>query len=355
MARLSVYGSGMNLSKQPGDQFKVSSLLKDKLTELGVSVPAVLRRAGLPPHFLQQDKIYASTGQLFALWQSIGEISADPSIGLAIGMEERFERYDPLQLAAVCSRTFRDALHRVARCKILTCPEEIRVETEGGEAFVQFIFLNERGGEPDTLVDVCLSWIHAIGERGTNGQILPLRVELARAAGNREALEKRFGCRVRFKVSRNALVYRSSDLDRPMDTYNEDLLRILGAQLDTEVEARRCATSVSEQVRHALRRSLAGGRPSRGEVARDLHLSVRTLQRRLGEAGTTFQQELENTRRELARQYLRESSMELGEAAFLLGYADINSFFRAFQTWEGVPPGEWRRKHRANHHESIRN
>ncbi|MCB1134257.1 MAG: AraC family transcriptional regulator ligand-binding domain-containing protein [Verrucomicrobiae bacterium] len=345
----------MNPAKQPTDQFRVSSLLKQRLVEHGIALPAVLRRAGLPGHFLEQEKILATTAQLFALWEAIGEVSGNPAIGLAIGADTRFERYDPLQLAAVCSRNFRDALERVARCKILTCPEEIRIEIEGDEAAVQFVFLNDRGGEPDTLVDVCLSWIHAIGERGTNGQVRPLRLELARPSGNRDALEKHFGCRVRLKATRNALVYRSSDLDRPMDTYNEELLNILGAQLDTEVEARLCASSVSEQVKHALKRSLAGGRPSREDVARDLHLSVRTLQRRLGEAGTTFQQELENTRRELARQYLRESTVELSEAAFLLGYADTNSFFRAFQTWEGVPPGEWRRKHRANHHEPIEN
>ncbi|MCB1130147.1 MAG: AraC family transcriptional regulator ligand-binding domain-containing protein [Verrucomicrobiae bacterium] len=332
-------------TRQPTDQFKVSSRLKDKLAELGISVPAVLRRAGLPAHFLQQEKIYATTAQFFALWEAIGGISTDPAVGLAIGTEARFERYDPMQLAAVCSRTFRDAVDRVARCKILTCPEEIRVETKGAEDFIQFVFLNHRGGEPDILVDTCFSWILAIGERGTNGQIRPVRVELTRGARHQDALEARFGCRIRFNAKRNALVIRSADMDRPMDTYNEELLTILGAQLDSELDARKCASSVGEQVKHTLRRTLAGRRPSREDVARQLHLSVRTLQRRLSDAGTTFQQVLEDTRRELARQYLGERSLELSETAFLLGYEDSNSFFRAFQTWEGTSPGEWRSRH----------
>lgn len=335
------------MSRIPNDQFRVSTLLKRGLAEREVSVPGVLRRAGLPAHFLEQERILATTAQLFALWQAIGEVSGDPAIGLELGAETRFERYDPVQLAAVCSATFRDALERAARCKILTCPEEIRLETAGDEAIVRFVFLNRASVEPDTLVDVCLSWILAIGERGTGGQVRPRRLELTRPRRHEDALERRFGCRVGFNSPHNAIVFDRADLDRPMDTYNEELLKVLGAQLDSELDARRCASSVGEQVRHALRRTLAGSRPRRRDVARHLHLSVRTLQRRLSEAGTTFKEVLEDTRRELAREYLGQGSIELSEAAFLLGYADTNSFFRAFQAWEGISPGTWRARYRS--------
>lgn len=76
-------------------------------------------------------------------------------------------------------------------------------------------------------------------------------------------------------------------------------------------------------------------------------MSPRTLQRRLGEAAISFQQLVEETRRELACHYLKHSSVELNEAAFLLGYEDANSFFRAFHRWEDTSPGEWRTRHRA--------
>ena len=78
------------------------------------------------------------------------------------------------------------------------------------------------------------------------------------------------------------------------------------------------------------------------EVARELGQSVRTLQRRLTEAGVTFQQVLAQARHELAKHYLLHSGRELNETAYLLGYADANSFFRAFQVWEGTSPNEWR-------------
>jgi AraC-like DNA-binding protein len=95
-------------------------------------------------------------------------------------------------------------------------------------------------------------------------------------------------------------------------------------------------------VKDALKRSLAGRRPAVRDVAQELGLSARTLQRRLTDEGFTFQQLLEDTRRELARHYLKQSAVELPEAAFLLGFGDANSFFRAFQVWEGTSPTEWR-------------
>jgi AraC-like DNA-binding protein len=83
-------------------------------------------------------------------------------------------------------------------------------------------------------------------------------------------------------------------------------------------------------VKTALKRLLAGQRPSIQEVARPLGLSSRTLQRRLTECGLTFQRLVEESRRELAAHYLGHSKLELNEIAYLLGYDDPNSFFRAF-------------------------
>ena len=95
----------------------------------------------------------------------------------------------------------------------------------------------------------------------------------------------------------------------------------------------------------------AGGDPAeagRAAVeAREVHISLRTLQRRLQEGGLSFQEVLEQARHQLARHYLHNSALELNEAAYLLGYEDSNSFVRAFRGWEGVPPGQWRGAQRA--------
>ncbi len=123
---------------------------------------------------------------------------------------------------------------------------------------------------------------------------------------------------------------------------------MLGPQLDAELSARRSRQSLGDEVKTPLKRLLAGQRPTIQTVARQLNLSSRTLQRRLAENGVTFQQTLDEARRELAHHYLGQSSVELNETAYLLGYEDPNSFFRAFHDWEGTSPGQWRSRHLAN-------
>ena len=274
-------------------------------------------------------------------------MTSDPAIGLRLGAETRFERSHPAAIAVMCSRTFADALERLGRYKKLTCPEEIRVHKKDKEVGVEFFYVEAAEPQPDVLVDMVLSWIRTVGQRGTDGQVAPLRLELTRHPKHRELLEGHFGCRVRFKADRNAQVFRSSDLDRPFVTHNEELLTVIGTQLESELEARNTSQNIGEQVKDALRRSLAGKRPTLQDVAQELGLGARTLQRRLTDGGISFQQLVEDIRRELARHYLKQSAVELNEAAFLLGFEDANSFFRAFQVWEGTSPGEWRTRHLA--------
>jgi AraC-like DNA-binding protein len=327
------------------DRLRISRTWAQRFNEQKIAVPMLLRRAGLPPGLFQQEKVYVTTAELFALWRALGEMAPDPAIGLRLGAETRFERSHPAAIAVMCSRTFADALERLGRYKKLTCPEEIRVHKKAREAAVEFFYVEAAGPQPDLLVDMVLSWIFAVGQRGTNGRVTPLRLELTRRSMHRESLERHFGCLVRFKANRNALVFRSADLDLPFVTHNEELLTVIGTQLDSELEARNTSRHVGEQVKDALRRSLAGKRPTLLEVAQELGLGARTLQRRLANRGIAFQQLVEDTRRELARHYLRQTKVELNEAAFLLGFEDANSFFRAFQIWEGTSPGEWRAQH----------
>jgi AraC-like DNA-binding protein len=324
------------------DRFRITKGWAQRFAAEKISVPTLLRRAGLPATLFEQEKIYITTAELFALWRSVSDLCSDPVFGLKLGTELRFERSHPLAIAGVCSRSFNDALQRLARYKQLTCPEEIRVQRKAQEAAVEILFLKAREAQPDIMVDVGLSWILNVGRRGSDGKITPLRVELARPAKHRALLEEHFGCRVQFKAARNALVFHRSDLDRPFVTHNEELVTALGMHLESELNLHKESAHVSEQVKETLRRLLAGNRPTLRDVAQELGMSPRTLQRRLTDAGITFQQLLEDTRRELARHYLTQSSVELNDAAFLLGFKDANSFFRAFHAWEGTSPGEWR-------------
>jgi len=102
-----------------------------------------------------------------------------------------------------------------------------------------------------------------------------------------------------------------------------------------------------ERIRIAIQQKLTGRRPNVEDIADALHISSRTLQRRLQDEGSRFQRVLEEARHQLARHYLNNSVLELNEAAYLLGYQDGSSFVRAFRNWEGVPPSRWREQQRA--------
>jgi len=330
-----------------GSQFRISSMIVRRLQELRVSPDAVLRQARLPAGLLRAEKILVTTQELFAFYQAIADLSRDPEIGLRIGTEDRVERYDPIAIAALYARSFRDALERLARYKQLICPEKIRMQQRGSECTVHFDWLLADEPEPPLLVDVCFAWVVNVGRRGTGRPLSPKRVEFQRAAANREVYEKHFRCAVKFKAAQNALVFHKADMDRPFVTHNSELLGMVAPQLEAELARQLAENTLSEQVKSILKQQLAGQRPELQHVARELRVSTRTLQRRLTAQGVTFQGLLESARRELARHYLLHSSMELNETAYLLGYEDANSFFRAFHAWEGTTPGEWRNGHRA--------
>src|SRR6516225_3514857 len=324
------------------NRFRVSSTLPGRLQELGLSPEAVLRQAGLPMGLFNQEKILVSTEEFFALHQGIADASSDPEFGLKLGTLERVEHYDPTKIIALSARSFRDAVERLSRYKQLTCPEELRLVERGNESAVQFVWILAHEKEPPLLVDVCFAWIVGIGHRGTGRPLNPKRVELQRAPAHREMYEAHFRCPVKFKSNQNALIFSSPDMELPFVTYNADLLAAVAPQLEAELKEQLAQKTFSEQAKGILKRLLAGERPGIDDLARELHLSTRTLQRRLTEQGITFQRLLEEARRELAHHYLLYSSRELNETAYLLGYEDANSFFRAFHHWEGTSPGQWR-------------
>ena len=136
------------------DRLRISRTWAQRFAEQKIAVPMLLRRAGLPTGLFQQEKVYLTTAELFALWRTIGEMASDPAIGLRLGAETRFERSHPAAIAVMCSRTFGDALERLGRYKKLTCPEEIRVHKKAGEAAVEFFYVEATEPQPDVLVDM---------------------------------------------------------------------------------------------------------------------------------------------------------------------------------------------------------
>ena len=317
------------------------------MAELGLSPSAVLRRAGLPPSFLDQPRVLLKTEELFALWRAIGEVSDNPAIGPLLGTETKTERFHPVSLAALSTESFGQAVKQMARYKQLTSPEEIRQQMNEEEWSIHFHWLLADQVEPMALIECAFAWVLSVARHGTGTRLSPLRMEFVQPRPHIKAIERHFGCPVVCGAPHNAIVFRAADAQRPFVTRNAELLAMLAPQFEEELKRENGDESFVDRVRLAIQQKLTGQRPTIEDIADALHISSRTIQRRLQKEGSSFQRLLEEARHQLARQYLNNSVLELNEAAYLLGYNDANSFVRAFRTWEGVPPARWREEQRA--------
>jgi len=235
----------------------------------------------------------------------------------------------------------------LARYKKLTAPEEILSKLSKDEFRVSFRWLLAVDAEPQVLTDYCFSWMISLARHGTGTQLNPVRVEYVQRRPNSLLLERNFGCKIVGGASRNTIIFRASDATAPFVTRNVELLELLAPQFEEQLRQYKEEDSFIELVRRAIQDRLTGQRPSMDMISEALHMSSRTLQRRLQESGSTFQRVLDEARHQMARYYLSNSVLELTETSYLLGFEDPNSFGRAFRTWEGVPPSDWRESHRA--------
>src|SRR5260221_28029 len=315
------------------------------LKSVSIDPAFLLRKSGLPPSLCGSGDLMILPEQYFRLWYTLGEVSDDPAIGLRLATLN--PPHHLADIAAQHARTFGDALQFMARSAILNSSEPVRIVKNKNECSIEVTggLLNESA--PAALLDISFAQALETGRRGTQLPLRPLRVELTRKASHQEVYEAHYGCCVRFKARRNTIVYRTGDLELPFTTYNDELLATLGPQLDREIARLKTQQSSASRAKLVLKRLLGGHCIDIHEVAKELGMSSRTLQRRIAEEGSSFRQLLSDARRELARVYLQHPSLGLSKTASLLGYEDSNSFLRAFRVWEGVTPTEWRAMQKA--------
>jgi len=324
------------------DSILVSPALFARLAALGVDVPRILRTAGLPEAMPAGGKLPLTTRRYFSLWDAVASVSADPGIGLRIGGATLTEQLDIASLSALHSADLGEALRKLSRYKRLICPEDVRIDVQGAEAAVEFRWLLAEGAAPALLIDAIFASTVALARRGSGQPVKPRRIELTRRKAGQRLLAHHFGCELRFDAPVDVLVFDAASLGVPFTTHNEDLLAALLPELDAGLAVSEQEQSLADEVDAALARSIQGRRPSVQALARELGMSARTLQRRLTQDGTSYQQRLDATRQRLARRMLRSTDLALGEIAYFLGFEEINSFWRAFNQWEGKTPNQWR-------------
>jgi AraC-like DNA-binding protein len=157
-------------------------------------------------------------------------------------------------------------------------------------------------------------------------------------------IERLLDCPVRSNAAWTGLAVPRESWQLPLRRRDPILRRVLESQADALAPQTSSADSLALIVRGLLAPRLARGETDIALVARELGLSARTLQRRLAEAGSSFQAILDAVRKETVAKCLADRSLSLGEIAYIAGYSEPAAFHRAFKRWYGMPPDRFRQQ-----------
>ncbi len=307
---------------------------------------ALLAQAGIDRQALQDPNGRTPVKSMARLWRLAVDATGDPCFGLKVSAFIQPATFHSLGLALLTSQNLEDALLRSARfSRIVSNAADVSIEptANGIKQVVRW-----RADIPvvDEGIDLLMASTLKIGvlllalDANTPR---PLELHLQRAAtpAMRAEFERHFACPIHFEASENALLIPAEWARRPLPMANAQLARRNDIVV-MEYLARFDTDAMAERVRAELISRLVSGEPTRADIATALCLSEKTLQRRLQAEQTTFQQLLDEVRRELALSYLRERHATVCDVTFRLGFSDQSSFTRAFRRWTGLTPGQFR-------------
>jgi AraC-like DNA-binding protein len=329
------------------DKCRLQQSFWSAMEATGLNPTAVLRQARLPVTLHLDTRRFVSTAQLFSLWTAMSDLASDPDYWLRFVRATESVGHQPMFVAACHASDFRDGIGRVARFKQFTMPERIAIEERGSEVHISKHWFHAANPEPDLSVDVSFAFLLSLGRRGTGQELTPVRLELTRNGAATPGQDAFFGCPIVYGSAQDSLVLKAFDLDRPFLGHNAELIEIITPALEESFGRLQPRSSFSEQVKAVLKRGFASGRPEIAAVARDLGTSERTLQRRITDEGGSFRALVQEARKELGRKLLSDPSTDIAEVAFILGFQDTTSFYRAFRSWEGSTPQAWRSRNAA--------
>lgn len=311
----------------------------------GLDVPALFAAAGLDAAALEDPEARFSIDDVSRLWELAVARSGKPNLGLSRALAAAHANPGLVRWAMLASPTLRDALALMVRyMNVLSNAATAALDEAADGAWFE---LGHRGGErPVPRQRVEFGMLSMLAQAGwlTGRELQPLAVEFVYPPPPEPApFVAAFGVLPRFAAGANRMRLAAADLalalptrDAAMATLHERLVHDELQRLEGE--------RASLQVRRVVAAMLAEAEPRRERVAVALKLSERTLQRRLQAEGTSFQQVVDDTRRELAQQYLRRPAHTLKQVAALLGFEDQSNLQRACRRWFGESPGRYRER-----------
>lgn len=315
------------------------------LQGLGVRAVDVLRRAELSEDLFTRPVESLGSAEYFRFWAAL-EVEVGDGLPLRIYGALRAEAFSPPLFAALCSPNLLTALHRLSKYKRLVAPLRLDVVEEQGLVAARLTWLDRVLSPPVSLVMVELLFFVCLARLGTQERVAPVRIVTQRAPSPLKPYEEFVGCPIR-EGTEQTIVFARSDALRPFLSSNDSMWSIFEPALRKRIADLDEAATTAERVRAVLLEGLPGGDIALEAVAQRLALSKRTLQRRLEDEGTSFQQVLRETREVLAMHYLEQTRIPVVEISFLLGFDEPNSFFRAFGEWAGKTPETVRRQSEA--------
>jgi AraC-like DNA-binding protein len=310
---------------------------KALLATVGVSHEEILRRAGLPDDLLNQPGVRISTEQFFAFARAIEETVDDPTFPITLADSVGAEAFSPPLFAALCSPNLTIALTRLSRFKPLLAPVRIGVESDETGLHITFGWLESDLGPPPYLIGSEPLFVVKLARMGTRHHVRPTEVGLPVLPPSQPDYEAFLGCRIE-RSDELRMSFSVDDATRPFVTNNDGMWQIFEPQLRQRLADLEGSASFEARTRSVLMEALPSGQASVDIVASRLAVSPRTLQRRLQEEGTSFKAVVRNIRERLSRHDLGTTRLSSNEIAYLLGFEEPNSFYRAFHNWTGTTP-----------------
>jgi AraC-like DNA-binding protein len=312
-------------------------------TECGLDRASLLADIGVEPGALAERDNRLPLATVLRVWEILQGRFPDRTLAL-----DWIRSWKPTDLGVIGYvvaqvSTVAEAMEAVARYgQLIDESQSSRLRREGSTSRLEYglapaVLATEHAAET-----IMASLVHFL--RGIVGQsFVPIAIRLPhRASARTPTLERYFGCRVLHEAGEISTEFPTDLLDRPVPGADPALAAYLKAQADILAGRLAAPNVVSQDCTRRIAERLGTGEPSQTDVARQMGMSERTLQRRLAAEGTTFNELLEQSRRTMAMAYLADRKLAAYEVSFLLGYAEPATFFRAFKRWTGKTPQQYR-------------
>ncbi|MEX0605571.1 MAG: AraC family transcriptional regulator [Marinobacter sp.] len=282
-------------------------------------------------------------------WRALLECAAghldDPLLGLHLGQTLGLRHIGVLGYVIMASQNLGEALNRLDRYQRLVydvTPLEIRANGAGLE-----LVWDAEHGQPGPLVDeTAITGLVHLCRGLTRPGFSPIYVSFINPTpAVISEYTAFFGCPVEFEQVDTKIRLDAQTLLEPLHTADPAMLAILEEQADALLARLPSQSPLIDEMRRRIGRQLPETGPEIALVAKGMGLSVRTLQRQLTVAGTSFLKEVAAVRQEIAERYLRETRLGLVDIALLLGYSEHSAFTRSFMRWTSMTPRAYRQRH----------